>query len=256
MLLTMKPLISISIVSHLQGHLLDALLSDLNMLCTDHPLEVLLTLNLPEALPFELDMFSFPVKKLENVTPLGFSANHNKAFAESTGQYFCVMNPDIRLLKNPFPILLEELEKQDAAVIAPAVLSPAGKVEDSIRKFPTLFSLASKMFGVNDGRYSFATGDRTFTADWAGGMFMLFHAEDFRCVNGFDEGFFLYYEDVDICARLWNKGRSVAACPKVQVTHDARRTSYRNFQYMRWHLSSMVRYFRKNWFHRLNTTKG
>ena len=109
------------------------------------------------------------------------------------------------------------------------------------------------MLGLNDGRYPFSVGDETFSANWVGGMFMLFRAEDYRRVGGFDEGFFLYYEDVDICTRLWATGSRVRACPKAQVIHNARRTSRRTLRYMGWHASSMVRYLGKHWLRFPNT---
>ena len=64
---TTLPTISVSIVSHLQGQLLQALLSDLDRHCTTYPLEVLLTLNLPEELPFDTGGFRFPVSAHTNV---------------------------------------------------------------------------------------------------------------------------------------------------------------------------------------------
>lgn len=246
-------MISISIVSHGQGSLVNEVLSDIARFADAGRFEVLLTKNIPERLPFSVEDFPYPIRLVENVTPKGFSANHNAAFRLAKGEWFCVMNPDIRMPANPYPLLVEEIEQQHAAVIAPAVLSPAGQFEDSIRRFPTPFSLARKMLGRSDGRYSFAVGDVTFAPDWVGGMFMLFRAADYRRVGGFDEGFFLYYEDVDICARLWKTDRRVLACPKVQVIHDARRASRRNLRYMRWHMGSMARYLSKHWLRKPTT---
>jgi N-acetylglucosaminyl-diphospho-decaprenol L-rhamnosyltransferase len=245
--------ISISIVSHGQGDLVGEALADLARFSDSLSFEVILTRNIPERLPFSAGDFPYPVKVVENDSPKGFGANHNAAFHMATGEWFCVMNPDIRMPASPFPVLLEEIERQQAAVIAPAVLSPTGRVEDSIRRFPTPFSLAGKMLGRGDGRYLFAVGDETFPADWVGGMFMLFRAEDYRHAGGFDEGFFLYYEDVDICTRLWKAGRRVLACPRAQVIHDARRASRRNLRYMRWHAGSMARYLGKHWLRLPNT---
>lgn len=249
------PFITISIVSHGQGNLVGEALGDLASFGDSAHLEVILTKNLPER-PFPIEDFPYPVKVVENAVPTGFGANHNAAFRHAAGEWFCVLNPDIRMPANPFPVLLDELERRQAAVIAPAVLSPAGRVEDSIRRFPTPLSLAGKVLGRGDGRYSFAVSDETFAADWVGGMFMLFRAEDFRRVGGFDEGFFLYYEDVDICTRLWKAGLGVLACPKAQVIHAARRTSRRNMEYMRWHACSMARYLRKHWLRLPNTGNG
>jgi N-acetylglucosaminyl-diphospho-decaprenol L-rhamnosyltransferase len=241
--------ISISIVSHGQCGLVEALLNDLSACAGAVSFEVLLTLNFPEAQAqrFAPERFPFPLRILENPIPKGFGANHNAAFHHAAGQWFCVMNPDIRLPENPFPHMLAELERLHGALIAPATLSSAGQFEDSVRHFPTLCSLAMKTIGADDGRYAYTLDDDTFPAEWVGGMFMLFRADDFRRVAGFDEAFFLYYEDVDICVRLWKTGGKVLVCPKARAIHDAQRASRHNLRYMRWHLSSMARYFAKHW---------
>jgi len=222
-------------------------LKDLSTLGVRQSFEVLLTLNIPEVLPFDDDTFSFPLRVISNASPQGFGANHNAAFRQATGGWFCVMNPDIRLPNDPFSYLIAEIERLNGAVIAPTTRASLGHCEDSIRHFPTALALASKAFGIDDGRYDYAPGDATFSADWVGGMFMLFQTDAFRRVGGFDEGFFLYYEDVDICARLWKMGGKVLACPGATVIHDAQRTSRRQLRYMRWHASSMARYFAKHW---------
>jgi len=110
-----------------------------------------------------------------------------------------------------------------------------------------LRSLATKALGRGDGRYMVQAGEPDFHPEWVAGMFMLFHSEDFARLKGFDERFFLYYEDVDICVRAWRDGLKVAACPRVSVVHDARRDSRRSLPHLRWHLASMARYFWKHW---------
>lgn len=232
-------------MSHNQGELLLQIFEDLARLCSKVPIEVFLTKNVPEVLPFDTSIFTFPVVVIENLNPKGFGANHNAAFHHAKGEWFCVMNPDVSLLENPFPTLLEEATLRKPAVIAPVVLDVTGKIEDSIRYFPKLSGLLVKLFGQDNSPYPVSLGEESFVADWVAGMFMLFRSEDFWVVDGFDENFFLYYEDVDICARLWKGGRAVLACPKVQIVHDARRASRTDFRYMKWHMVSMARYFWK-----------
>lgn len=238
------PLITLSVVSHKQGELVRVLLEDISRLKIQG-LRVVVTLNLPEDLAWHPDDYVFPVEVLHNNQPCGFGANHNAAFKCCVTPYFCVINPDIRLEANPFPALLSCLGSTDSAVIVPAVLNLQGGLEDSVRYFPTLLGLVAKALKINNGGYSFRLGAQPFVADWVGGMFMLFRAADFAAVGGFDEGFFLYYEDVDICARIWEAGRKVVVCPQASVVHDARHTSHTNLRYLRWHLSSMGRYFCK-----------
>jgi N-acetylglucosaminyl-diphospho-decaprenol L-rhamnosyltransferase len=242
-----KPRITISVVSHGQLEIAAPLLADLAALSSDLDLEVFLKLNIPERPLPNLSVFSCPITVLENSLPRGFGANHNEAFTRAQGEWFCVLNPDIRLPQNPFPVLLEEASRLNGALIAPSVLSDIGEIEDSVRHFPTLSSMVSKLCGFDSSRYVFPSESDTFCADWVAGMFMLFRSEDFRLVGGFDEKFYLYYEDVDICARLWKAGRPVLFCPSAKVVHNARRSSRTNPRYMRWHAASMLRYFVKHW---------
>jgi len=241
-----RKLITISIVSHKQIALVDRLLAELVALRTSVALEVIVTLNTAEPVPTHWASFALPLRLLHNTCPKGFAANHNAAFAAAQGRWFCVLNPDIRLPHDPFPVLLAELQRQATALVAPVVLNSSGAIEDSVRRFLTAGSLVRKLFGGNDGRYRFALGGAPFLPDWVAGMFMLFDSEAFRAVGGFDEGFHLYYEDVDICARLWQAGYKVALHPGVSVVHEAQRTSRKSPRYMAWHLRSMVRYFVKH----------
>lgn len=237
------PVISISIVSHQQGELVAALLSDIAAYCT-LPLEIMLTVNVPETLPFDAGSYPFPVKVINNTTRKGFGANHNAAFASSRSDYFCVLNPDIRFERDPFPALLAGLSDPLAGVIAPLVVGPDGRIEDSIRCFPAPLGIVRKVFSGKRAA-DYVIGHTDIRPDWVAGMFMLWRTDVFRRLEGFDEDFFLYYEDVDICARLQREGFRVLAVPDVSVTHYARRSSHRNMRYLRWHLTSMLRYFWK-----------
>ena len=205
---------------------------------------IVVTLNIPElmALPAHSR-----VQVVENAFPKGFAANHNAAFRQCAEPYFCPLNPDIEFDQNPFPVLLEALCRSGAAVIAPLVKSPQGEIEDSIRRFPTPSSLLRKALGRNDGRYVVQEGQPAFFPEWVGGMFMLFKSRDFGALKGFDEAYYLYYEDVDICLRAWRQGMSVLAFPQVSVIHDARRASRAGLRHLRWHLTSLGRFLWKYW---------
>lgn len=226
----------------MQAHLLNALLADLDMCCKTCPLEVLLTLNLPEALPFNTGDFSFPVIVHANPAPKGFAENHNQAFAQSTGQFFCVMNPDIRLDDDPFQALLACLKDSSVGVAAPLVVGENGATEDSARRFPTPLKILFKALGGCKGG-DYIVKDEAIFPDWVGGMFMLFRREVFENLGGFDRRYFLYYEDVDLCARLRLRGYEVALCPAAKVVHHAHRSSHRSIKYLKWHLVSMLRFF-------------
>lgn len=241
-------MITVSVVSHGQGALVLKLLRDIQKHCTGTSLHVLLTLNFDEILPFEVEEFSFEIQISKNTVCRGFAANHNAAFVHARGEYFCVLNPDIRFESDPFPVLTAALT--EAGMVGPLVVGPEGHIEDSARRFPTPFGILRKVFsGPHVPDYEI-TG-RTVEPDWIAGMFMLWRSEVFRRLDGFDEGFFLYYEDVDACARLRQLGGKVLLIPAARVTHHARRASHRNLRYLRWHVSSMFRYFWKTFVHLL-----
>jgi N-acetylglucosaminyl-diphospho-decaprenol L-rhamnosyltransferase len=234
-------MITVSIVSHGDAAILGELVESLQSF--PEVSEILLTLNIPETLDLPEDG---RLRIIRNLVPRGFGTNHNFAFGVSTQPFFCLLNPDIRFPHNPFPALLAALESSEAGLVAPVAMTPEGQVEDNIRHFPTPTSLLRKAWGGYDGRYAVKKGQQAFYPEWVAGMFVLFRRQDYYRLRGFDEDFFLYYEDVDICVRAWQQGVPVLACPRARVIHDARRHSRRNRLHMRWHLSSMARYFWKH----------
>ena len=238
----MKPHISISIVSHAQGDMVAGLLKDLDRFCVHEKIEVLLVSNIAEEFPFREFDFSFPLKIIKNEMPKGFGENHNTSFSHAKGRYFCVMNPDIRMDASPFKPLIALFDDVSVGLAAPVVVSPQGNVEDSARTFPTPLTIICKAFGGCRGS-SDLVGQLPVYPDWVGGMFMVFPSAVFQAIGGFNQAYFLYYEDVDICARLNLAGSRVALSPSAVVVHHAQRTSRRELRYTLWHLRSMLRFF-------------
>ena len=237
------PLLTLSIVSHAQGLLVADLLADIAAVGAED-ISVVLTLNIAEELSFDEKRWPFPLHILRNDIPRGFGANHNAAFAACDSDYFCVLNPDLRLREgNPFPALIAECARTSVGVVAPLIVDDAGNCEDSARRYPTAFSLLRKAL-TRGRRLDYGVPQAAFSPDWVAGMFMLLRSDAFAAVRGFDERYFLYYEDVDLCRRLRRFGWDIRQLPQVRVTHLARRQSRRDARYLRWHLASMLRYFR------------
>src|SRR3989475_5333305 len=200
-------LISVSIVSHGHGEFVALLLGDLN-LHRPTGIEVILTLNIEEALPFDPDSFPFSVKTIRNASPRGFATNHNAAFELADGNFFCVLNPDIRVTADPFLALIKELRNPAVGAVAPLILDTNGAIEDSARPFPTLSSLVCKALGAEPKRY-YEIGDESISPDWIGGMFMLLRRDAFAAVGGVDGRYDLYYEEVGVCGPLRLAGDAI-----------------------------------------------
>jgi N-acetylglucosaminyl-diphospho-decaprenol L-rhamnosyltransferase len=232
------PTITVSVVSHAQRDLVQDLLFDLARLDRGG-LDVIVTLNVGEEPPAIPPRLSLTI--VANPTRKGFGANHNAAFRRATGAIFCVLNPDIRFSADPFAALVAELADSRVGVAAPLVVDAAGEPEDSARRFPSAWRLAAKLLGLAP-RLDYAIGPESFSPDWVAGMFLALRREAFAAVDGFDERYFLYYEDVDLCRRLRRSGFDVRLVPAARVTHLARRESRRSFRHLRWHVRSVMRY--------------
>jgi N-acetylglucosaminyl-diphospho-decaprenol L-rhamnosyltransferase len=242
-----------SIVSHGHGTLLHKLLSDLNAQPTLKGARVLVTLNIPES--FDASQWSkLAINVVRNKEPKGFGENHNAAFAQSNTRWFVILNPDLRLISDDPFTNLERTSAQiaDLGAIAPAIVNPSGAREDAVRHNITPWSLIRRRLlgdraAVNPERA--ARGDAPFF--WLAGMCIMFDAMAYRAIGGFDERFFLYGEDYDICARLYAAGYALAVDDQVAVCHEAQRDSHRSFRHFRRHLSSILRIWTSSIFWRI-----
>lgn len=230
----------LSVVSHAQRSLVLQLLGDLK-LHVRTPFRLILTENVPESPALQVDEYGFPIEIIRNAVPKGFGANHNCALSRAGNGWFCILNPDIRLTGDPFPALLSTAAGRKVGIVAPQVTGPDLVPEDHARRFPSLFTLVAKALGARPHSVA-APGEPVHSPDWVAGMFMLIHCNFMRELGGFDERYFLYYEDVDLCARIRDRGLEVVVCNEASVIHAARRESHRNLRYAGWHLRSALRF--------------
>jgi N-acetylglucosaminyl-diphospho-decaprenol L-rhamnosyltransferase len=236
--------IVISIISHKQAHLVLQLLRDIQQFCLHRNPEVTLTINVEEEIPFQEKDFDFRIRIFKNQSPKGFGANHNQAFHLSTSDFFCIANPDVRLVQDPFKLLAPIATNQNIGVIAPLIMNRDQHVEDSARKLPTPFRLIKRVLAPKEeNKLDYSLINEPLFPDWLAGIFMVFPGSVFKTMKGFDERYFLYFEDVDLCSRLRLAGYKVVIDPSVKIIHEARRDSHRHLRYLYWHISSGLRFF-------------
>lgn len=261
-------MICVSVVSHDQRELVGRLFACIARDRCDAIAQVIYTRNVPEGpLPDGADAMP-GLEVVDNAQRRGFGANHNAAFARCRQPYFCVLNPDIEWARDPFAALLAAFvaSTRDAppsattrqattrqatdpqatpplGLVAPRVVAPGGQLQNTARRLYTVGEMiGQKLHPANHGP----------DADWLAGMFMLFRSDAYRKIGGFDPGYFLYIEDVDICSRLQLAGWSLAQVDGAEVVHRARSSSHRSLRYASWHLGGMLRYWtgRSFWQHR------
>lgn len=243
---TSYPSLLLSVISHGHAGLVSSLMYDLEKYCKHLNLTVVLTQNIEESFDFEDSDFSFTLKRIKNSVPAGFGANHNRVFNHYACDYFCIVNPDIRLVMDPISPLLEMLRDPAIGIVAPLVIAPDGSVQDSARHKITPASILGRIWSRQHGP-DYAIRETALDVDWAAGMFLLVRASDFREIGGFDERYFLYCEDADLCERMRFLGRGVRWVPQARVCHEARRASHRSLRHTLWHMSSLFRFLRIHW---------
>jgi GT2 family glycosyltransferase len=234
-------LIHLSVISHRQRSLVSELLADLGR-CRTERLTVTVLSNLPEAAPDIPAALAGKVHHLINRRPVGYGANHNFVFRGCRAPFFCVLNPDLRFPEDPFPALMAAFDDPQVGLVAPAATDSRGTLQDNARRLPSIAEVAKKVWRVTP-TLDYSEGSGLVPVDWLAGFFMLCRSTVFNDLGGFDERYFLYYEDADLCTRARLAGWKNIWVPGVRVVHDARRRSRRNPKFLLWHLRSIARFF-------------
>ncbi len=243
--------IRFSIVSHEQDELVNQLLRSITSSCNVSSLYATIVRNTSSPSRITKQAFPFEITVIQNDKQKGFGENHNQAFTTCREEFFCVLNPDILIKSDIFDQLKENLQNPLVGVAAPLLTNSEGKVQDNARAYPTPWRIFKKiLFPMNHSSIHYPK-DRRFFPDWVAGMFMLFPSHVFQDIGGFDEKYFLYYEDADICMRLLQKGYKSQLDYRIHAIHDARRASHQSLRYLSWHLSSMTRFFIRYPFYKL-----
>jgi GT2 family glycosyltransferase len=223
--------------------MVEGLLSQLDEQSSLLGVKVIVTLNLNEE--FNIEPYqNIQIFIIRNVSPKGFGANHNKAFEYCTTPWFGVLNPDLRLAKEePFTKLLDlyQSDTKDIGVIAPRIVNECGSLEDSVRSNLTPWSVIARQFFGRRKSIGVDQPENTKGFFWLAGMCLLLNSAAFESIKGFDERFFLYCEDYDLCARLYASGYLLKYTPNYSIIHQAQRDSHRSFRHLYWHLTSLAK---------------
>lgn len=166
----------------------------------------------------------------------GFGAGVNIGMAKCHTELVLVLNPDTYFLDgNISKIVSYFSDYNDAGLIGLELINPDGTRQYSARRFYSVLdivlrrtclgklSLFKQSLDTHLMRNNWSNG--FFEADWVMGTGFVIRKNAFDEIQGMDESYFLYFEDVDLCARLWQSGWRVLAAPGVQLVHDHQRTS-------------------------------
>ncbi|MEW6560997.1 MAG: glycosyltransferase family 2 protein [Pseudomonadota bacterium] len=228
------PSLTVSVVSHGQRDMVAALVLQLAGLLDPSLTRVVVIHNLPDAdLPKPPDAI-FELVQLHNPEPLGFSANHNRAFAHCETPYFAVLNPDIELqFGNPFPALLDAMFRDERlGAVAPALVQPTTLHIEPNRGLVTPWEIVRRRMPGHQPPKEPA---------WLVGAFVFIRTIAYRELGGFDERFRLYCEDVDLGVRLCKRGWNIRRIDTVRALHRTQRSSHKSMKYMWFHSLSILK---------------
>lgn len=160
---------------------------------------------------------------------LGFGAAANRGLAVARGDYAAVLNPDVVVESGTIKVLADALDHdRGLGAVAPRVDNPDGTLYPSARAFPGLADAIGHAFlgFVAPGnrfsrRYRMLDWDHATRrdVDWVSGTCLLLRRQELGDLGHFDESYFMYVEDVDLCWRLWRAGWRVAYEPAGRVVH-------------------------------------
>jgi N-acetylglucosaminyl-diphospho-decaprenol L-rhamnosyltransferase len=194
-----------------------------------------------------------------NDKALGFAANANKGIAATSAPYVVVANPDTVPRPDAVELLVEFAETRPrAGVVGPQLLFPDGRWQPSRRRFPTVRGTLVRRTPLRRILHPetrqldhYLLEDRPaepVQADWMLGAFLLLRREMVDELGGFDEGFRLYAEDIDLCYRAAKAGWERWYVPQALVAHLHAAVTDRRFltRQTLWHWRSIARFVRKH----------
>lgn len=210
------------------------------------------------------------LRELSNISPqivyihsdnLGFGHGHNiaiKKAIEKKVDYHIVINPDIYWKDNVVEALTNYMDTHsDCGLVMPKILYPNGNLQYLCKLLPTPMNLFGRRFlpfkGIQakmDEKFElhFTGYDKEMEVPSLSGCFMFIRVDILRKVGGFDERFFMYAEDLDLCRRIGEVSKTMYY-PGVSIYHTYGKGSYKNKKLLKYHICSVIKYFNKwGWF--------
>lgn len=163
----------------------------------------------------------FPsVRLIEQRFRAGFGANHNTVIRATTGRYVYVLNEDTVSEPGSFDRMVQYLDAHPrVGALGPHVVYPDGRHQASAWRFPTPGAAAIGSLTLGRAGIEQSAGDRPKRVDWAMACALLVRREALGEVGLFDERFFIYTEETDLCRRLGRGGWETHYLPDVSITH-------------------------------------
>jgi len=194
----------------------------------------------------------YDIELIENKKNIGFGAAHNMIIGRIDSEYHVIVNPDITLKENTILNIYNYLENNhDIGLLTPKILNSNGTMQLLPKRKPKFIYLLSRRLSFNfldKYRHEYEMRDkdleRRHDIEFSSGCFIFIRTNLLKQVGGFDERYFLYFEDADLTRKILKNNR-VEYNPNFTVTHSWDRAGQREFKYFLIQIVSMFKYFIK-----------
>ena len=193
-----------------------------------------------------------PIEYIDAGANLGFGAANNLALMKSNARYHAFINPDVLFIEDALSELKSFMEaNSDCGMCIPRMTDEAGEMQQVYRREVTVLDAFNRMFlksvlrgrdrwhCMQDEDYS-----KPFQVPFGQGSFLFGRTSLLKDLGGFDDRFFMYLEDADLCKRV-NAVSKLLYCPDATVIHKWERGSHKNISLLKHHLRSYALYFHK-----------
>ncbi|THB80528.1 MAG: glycosyltransferase family 2 protein [Desulfobacteraceae bacterium] len=249
--------LTISIVSHNSKADLELLMPSLIKSLNNINHEILHVDNSSSDGTWDFMQQNYPgVLSYQNSRCFGYGTNHNHNLRRANGKYIVFMNSDMIIMPDTFEKLFVFMEEnEDVGLCSANVLNTDGTMQYLYKRYPTILDLSlrrfapgfiTRMFRKRLDQYEMRDDAYHSVVDvpFISGCFMFCRTDLIRQVSGFDERFFLYFEDVDLCRKVQNHARTVSF-PEAVVVHRWERMAHKKARWFYIFVLSAFKYFNK-----------
>lgn len=166
----------------------------------------------------------------ENKTNLGFAKGHNTLAKKARGKYLLFLNSDTQITNTGLKETISYLEKNEGiGILGLKMINKDGSYQASCGSFYNTFNLLIMLLGGERFGLLRSSPDRIQGVDWVSGGAMLVQKELFEKLNGFDENFFMYIEDMELCFRAKKEGYLTYFYPFIKIIHNELGSSNKSY---------------------------
>ncbi|WP_248723528.1 glycosyltransferase family 2 protein [Seonamhaeicola sp. ML3] len=242
--------LSVVILNYNVRHFLELCLRSVKAATSDIPSEIIVVDNASEDDSCDMVKTFFPeVKLVENKQNLGFSKGNNIGVSKAQGEYLCILNPDTVVAEDTFSELLKLYNtKDDLGIIGCKLIDGSGTfLPESKRNIPVVKAAFKKMIG--DSKYYYAnhvSENGAGDVDVLVGAFMFVKKDVYDVVQGFDEDYFMYGEDIDLSYKVLKQGYKNYYFGGTSVIHFKGESTLKDKNYARRFYGAMQIFYRKH----------